>query len=69
MKGATSSSGSTARQAASAANLRRMASGCDTWITRDGMATLKLRHTWPATVTSAKPSCARCGSVACARDA
>ena len=54
--------GSTARQAASAASRRRMMSGCDTWITRLGMATLKLRQTTLPTCTSAKPSCARCGS-------
>ena len=67
MNGAISSSGSTAAHAASAASLRRMASGCDTWITRDGIATLKLRHTAVPTWTSAKPSCARCGSASCRR--
>ncbi len=53
MKGAISSSGSTLAQAASAASVRRMDSGCATWMTRDDVVTLKLRHTWPCTCTSA----------------
>ena len=67
--GAMNSSGATLRSAAFAASRWRICSGCATWITRCGVATLKVRQVWSPTVTSARPSSARAGSSLCSRDA